>query len=90
MEVAQCRYLAVLWVGGTGHGLADAVPHAVAQVDLLVLEGAEVDGQGEVEQVLQGLLHLQVSGELGVGVVGREVGGGKAFYVVQRLAWKGG
>ena len=86
-DCSQCYYLAVFRVAGAGHGLADVVPHAVAQVDILILEGAEVDGQGEIEEVLHGLLHLQVSGGLGVGVVGWQVGGGQASYSTYWLAW---
>ena len=71
-------YLAVLWGVGTGHGLADVVPHAIAQVDIGVMEGAEVDSQGEGQKVLYGLLNFQVGCGLGVGVVGRKVRGGQA------------
>ena len=88
-DCSQCYYLAVFRVAGAGHGLPDVVPHAVAQVDILILEGTEVDGQGEIEEVLHGLLHLQVGGGLGVGVLGRHVGGGQASYIANWLAWGG-
>ena len=60
----------------TWYMLADIVPHTVSVEDFLPSEGTEVDGEGELVEVLDGPLYGQVvSGVVIVVMLGQLRGG---------------
>ena len=60
--------------------LADIVPDAVSVVHILPSEGTQVDSQGELVQVLDGLLDPEVVRGVGVVVEVRQLGGGQTSH----------
>ena len=70
----------------TWNVLTDVVPDAVGVVHIVPSEGTEEDGEGELEEVLDGLLDPEVVGGVGVVVVVWQLRGGQSPDIDDRTA----